>query len=99
MECTTMNNVLARAMEAELGALFVNFQRGDTLRIFLEGIGHQQPPTLVVTDSATINGFVSNNIRKIKSIAIYMRLYWVHNRVRQGHYIAYSDRGKNNLDD
>ena len=36
VKCTIMKNFLASAMEAELGALFVNFQLGAALRISLE---------------------------------------------------------------
>ena len=94
-----MKNVLAIEMEAELGALFVNCQRGAALRISLEEMGHHQPPTPVVTDSATSDGFVNDNIRQRKSRAIDMRFYWVRDRVRQGHYIVYRERGKDNLAD
>ena len=53
VKCTTMINVLASAMEAELGALFVNCQRGAVMRMALIEMGHAQPPTTAVTDSAT----------------------------------------------
>ena len=76
-------------METELGALFVNCQRGDALRIALEEMGHHQPPTPVFTDSATSDGFVTGNIRQRKSREINTRFYWVRGRVRQGHYLVY----------
>ena len=71
--------------------------KGDALRISVKGMDHQQPPKLVVTDSATSGGFVNDNIRQQKSRAIDMRLYWVRNRVRQGHYLVYWERGKDKL--
>ncbi len=37
--------VVASAAEAELGALFYNCQDGTILRLTLEELGHQQPPT------------------------------------------------------
>ena len=86
-------------MEAELGESFVNCQIGATLIISLEERGHQKPPSPVVTDSATSDGFVNDNIRQIKSRAIDMRLYWVRDKVRQGHYLVYWARGKYNLAD
>ena len=58
---------------------------------------HHQPPTPVVTDSTTINGFVNDNIRQRQSRATDMRLYGVCNRLIQGHYLLYWERGKNNL--
>ena len=63
VEYTTMKNFLESAMEAELGALFVNCQRGTALTIAMEEMGHHQPPTPVVTDSATSEGFVNENIK------------------------------------
>ena len=58
---------------------------------------HQQLLTPVVIYSTTRNISVNNNIQWLKSIAIYMRLYWVRNRVRQRHYLVYWARGKGNL--
>ena len=77
-----MKNVPASALEAELGALSVNCQRGAAPRIALEEMGHHQPLTPVVTDNATSDGFVNDNIIQRKSRAIDMILYWVHDRVR-----------------
>ena len=61
-------------------------------------MGHHQPPTQVVTDSATSDGFINGNIRQRKPRAIDMRFYWVRDRVRQGYYLVYWKRGKYNLD-
>ena len=99
VECTTMKNVLASAMEAKLGALFLNCQQGAAPRIALEEIGHHQPLTTVVTYSSTSDGFVNENIRQSKSRAIDVIFYWVRDRVRQGRYIVYWERGKHNLAD
>ena len=92
-----MQNVLASAMEAELGALFVNCKQGAMIRIALHEMGHSQPPKPVVSDSATIYGFVNENIRQCRSRAIDTRLYWVQDRVKKGHYLVYWLRGKENL--
>ena len=81
VECTTMNNFLESAMESELGALFFNCQCGATLIIYLEYIGHRQPPKPVITDSATRDVFVNNNILQRRSISrsrsIDMIFYWL----------------------
>ena len=65
VECTTMKNVLENAMELDEGSLFVNCKQGTELIIPLEERGHQQPLTPLVTNSATINGFVNDNIRQM----------------------------------
>ena len=84
-------------MEAELGESFVNFQQGSALRIALEGMGNHQPQTPVVTESATRDGFMNDNIRQRKPRAIDMRFYWIQRRARQGHYLVYWETGKDNL--
>ena len=62
-------------------------------------MGHQQPPTPVVTKIATSDGFVNNNIRQQKSIAIDIRFYWVRYRLVQGQYLVYWTIVKYNLAD
>ena len=88
-ECTNMRNSLASEMESELGALFVNCQRGAVTYMALIEMGHAQPPTPSVTDSATGDGFVNDNILQRSSRAIGMRLYWVRDRVIQENFLVY----------
>ena len=78
---------------------FVLVPPGPTVFWVLSCIDHHQPPTTVVIDIATRDGFVNNNTRKWKSRAIDMLFYWVRDRVRQGHYLVYWERGKDNLTD
>ena len=94
-----MRNILASAMESELGALFVNCQRGAATRTALIEMGHAQPPTPEVKDSATGDGFFNDNIRQRRSRAIDMHFYWVRYRVRQGQFLVYSMAGEHNLAD
>ena len=61
-------------------------------------MGHQQPPTPVVTDSANSSGFVNDSIRQQKSREIDMRFYWVRDMAIQVHYLVYCAIGKDNLD-
>ena len=68
-------------METELLVLFVNYQRGAATRMALIEIGHAQPPTQAVMESATEDGFVNDNIRQRRSRAIDMQFYWVRYRV------------------
>ena len=84
VKCTTIRNVLASAMEEELGYLFVNCQRGAATCMALIDMVHAQPPTPAVTDSATGDGFFNDNIRKSRSKAIEMRFSWVKDIVKQG---------------
>ena len=70
-------------MEVELGALFVNYQRGSEMRTALIDMGHTQTPTPLVTESATGDKFSNENIHQRCSRAIDMQFYWVRDRVRQ----------------
>ena len=83
MEYTKMKNVLASAIEAEIGALFVKCQHRDALSIALTEMGHQKPLAPATTDSEIGDRFLKHNIRKHRFGAIDMRFYWFHGRVIQ----------------
>ena len=55
----TTINVFVSAVEADLGTLFVNFRRGAVIHMALTEIGHEQPPTPAVMDSATGDVYVN----------------------------------------
>ena len=92
-----MRNVLASAIEAELGAIIVNCQRVESACMALIEMSHAQQTTPEVTDSATGYGLVNDNMRQRRSRAIYMRFYWVRDRVRQGQFLVYWMAGEHNL--
>ena len=56
------------------------------MRMALIEMGHDQPPTPAVTDSATGDVFVNDNICQQCSIEIDMLFYWVRDRFRQGNF-------------
>eukprot|EP00957_Ditylum_brightwellii_P181085 13794577-Ditylum_brightwellii.AAC.1 len=62
-------------------------------------MGHPQPPTPIQVDNAVAHGIVNNNIRKHKTKAIDMRLYWVQDQVKQKQFIMYWETGSNNKAD
>ena len=47
---------MASTAEAELGGLFLNCQEAVTIRITLEEMEHNQPPTPVQVDNSTVLG-------------------------------------------
>ena len=99
VKCTIMRNVLASAMEAEPGALLVNCQISTAMRMAFIEMGRAQPPTPVVTDSATGDRFVNDNIRQRLSRAIDMQFTWVRDRVRKGKFLMYWMAGEHNIAD
>ena len=94
-----MNNVMASATEAEVGALFHNCQDACMLRNTLEFLGHPQPATPVQTDNACANGIANDTVKQKSSKAIDMRFYWIRDRVRQGQFKIHWKRGKDNHGD
>ena len=94
-----MRNVLTIAMEAELGALFVNCRRGAETRMDLTDMVHAQPPTPTVVYRSTEDAFVNDSIRQQCSIEINMRLYWVRDRGKQRQCMVYWMAGEHYLED
>jgi hypothetical protein len=50
---------MSSAVKAEIGALYINAQKGVEERNILEEMGHLQPPTPVQTDNSTADGIVN----------------------------------------
>ena len=69
------------------------------MRMVLTEMGHAQPPTPAVTDSAAGYGFVNNNIYQRRSRAIYMKFYWFRDRFRQGKFLVYWMAGEQHMAD
>ena len=76
VECSIMRNVMASAMEAELGGLFGKPHKATAMRMALAEMGHQQPPTLVEMDNIEANIIINETAKQKRSIAIDMRFYW-----------------------
>jgi hypothetical protein len=49
---------MSSAAEAEIGALYINAQKGVEEHNILEEMGHMQPPTPFQTDSLTADSIV-----------------------------------------
>ena len=59
VECSIMRNVMASAMESELGGLFENCQKSTSTRTALADMCHKKPPTPVATDNTAENSIVN----------------------------------------
>ena len=96
---TILNNVVASATEAEVGALFHNAQDACMLRNALEFLGHPQPATPIQTDNSCAEGIANDTVKQKRSKAIDMRFYWIRDRVKQGQFIVHWKAGRDNLAD
>jgi hypothetical protein len=97
--CNIMREVLASAAETELGALYTNAKEACPIRIALEGIGHPQLPTILITDNSTAAGITNDSVKQKRSKAMDMRFYWLRNRVYQGQFRVHWKKEALNLAD
>ena len=74
---------MASAAEAELGALFLNFQEAIPIRTTLEEMGHSQLPTPFQVDNSTALVIATGTIKQRKSKAMDVRFYWIRDRKNQ----------------
>ena len=82
-ECRILKHVVASAAKAEFGGLFHNGQTAVPLRITLHELGFTQPPTPIKTDNSAAEGIVTATVRQKRSKEMYMRFYWMKDRVKQ----------------
>jgi hypothetical protein len=88
--------VVASAAEAEFAAVFYNAKDGCMLRNTLLDMGHPQPATPIQTDNACAVGLANNTIKQKRSKAINMRFYWIRDRVKDGQFVIYWQKGSDN---
>ena len=91
--------VVASAAEAELGALFYNCQDGTILRLTLEELGHQQPPTPVHCDNTTAVAIANDTVKKQRSRAMEKNFFWITNQVEIQNFNVTWHPGQENLAD
>ena len=80
-ECRTIKNVVSSAAEAECVALFHNCMTAVGIWHALQGLGHPQARTEVITDNSTANSFVHSEMRVKRSKSWDMRYNWLRNRL------------------
>jgi len=71
---------MSSSAEAEIGALYINAQKGVEERNILEEMGHLQPPTPVQTDNLTADGIINLRVQPKRTKAMDMRFHWLHDR-------------------
>jgi hypothetical protein len=87
--------VMSSAVEAKIGALYINCKEAIPARHTLEFLGHKQPPTPMQTDNTMALGVVNNNVmKKLKSVD--MKYHWHRCRINQHQFCHYWAAGKSN---
>ncbi len=87
---------MSSAVEAELGALYINAQEAIPMQLLLKEMGHKQPPTPIQTNNSTAHRVVANNIQPRRTKAMDMRFHWLHCQDTQGQFRYYWHPGPNN---
>ena len=62
-------------------------------------LGHQQPPTMVITDNAVAEGIVNKTLKQQKSKAMDMRYHWIQDRIEQNQFQVKWAPGEENKGD
>ena len=99
IKCSTLKNVVSSAAEAECGGLFHNCTKAIGLRNALNGMGHYQQQTPVITDNSTANSFVYSEICVKRSKSWDMRFNWLCDRAAQQQCDIKWDKGIHNMAD
>ena len=82
-ECIIIKHVVLPEDEAEAGGMFQNGKTAVPLIITLREIGFTQPPTPIKTYNSAAEEIVTDTVRQKRSKAIYMRFYWMKDRLKQ----------------
>ena len=97
--CTILKLVAASAVEAELGALFINTQEARIIRLILHELGRPQPTTPIHIDNTTAVGIVNNTIKRQRSRSMEMRYFWLLYQQAQKHFKCSYQPGQENMGD
>jgi hypothetical protein len=98
-QTTVLKHMVSSVAEAEFGALFFNAKEGTVTRTTLSEMGHNQDATGLTTDNTTADGILNNTVQQKRSKAMYMRFYWVKDRVEQQQFNDGWAPGDTNLGD
>ena len=93
---TILRNIMSSSSEAEYGELLINYILELPLIMVLENLGHSQPTTPIYTDNMTSKGLDNDSLKIVKSKFMDIRLHWIHDRVKQGHFQVLWIPGSNN---
>ena len=90
---------MSSAVEAECGGIFHNCVVAISIRNDLEGMGHLQGQTKVVTDNSTASSFVHSSMREHRSKSWDMKYNWLRDRQAQDQLEITCQKGATNQAD
>ena len=90
---------MSSATEAKLAALYIMAREAVYMRIILEELGHEQPPTPLQTDNSMADGVINGKITPKRTKAMDMRFHWLRDRECQEQFCFYWRPGRLNYAD
>jgi hypothetical protein len=84
--CEILRFVVASAVKAELGALFLKCRQATIFRLPLEEMGHPQLLTPVDCNNSTAVGIANNTVKCQHSRSMEMTFFWVAGAVEAGKF-------------
>ena len=91
--------LMTSAVEAEIGAMFINARQEIPQCKTLIDMGHPQPHTPIQTDNSAAHSVVTNIVQTQYTKAMDMRFHWLRCRATQRQFRYYRIPGPNNLAD
>ena len=91
--------VVSSAAEAELGAAFMNGQKGAQFRNTLMELGYPQEPTALLVDNTVAEGLASDTINAKRSKSMDVRFFWLRDRVQKAQFYMKHLKGCWNISD
>jgi hypothetical protein len=73
--------------------------RTEYIRIILEELGHEQPPTPLQTDNAMADGLINGKVQPKITKAMDMRFHWLRDQECQQQFLIHWQTGKLNYYD
>ena len=90
---------MASTYESEVSGLFHNGQAAVPLHITLKELDFPQPPTPNKSDNSATEGIVTATVRQKRPNEMYMRFYWMMDRVKQKDFFVNLKRVIQNMVD
>lgn len=81
-------NVLASAIEAEIGVL-INRQKATYVCTILQEMGHKQPPAPIQADNSGATITTNSMSKQTRSRSIVIQFYWVKYCTKQGYFYVF----------
>jgi hypothetical protein len=93
---TIIKAVMSSAVEAELGALYLNAKERAYLRQILAEMDHPQPQTPIQTNNSMAKGVINHKIQPKQTKSMDVHFHWLCYHKAQGQFCIYWQPGKLN---